>query len=79
MIIGLDCRLFQVKELPKVCAMYCMDKCPEGIARKYYVFPGIGSVSLSPFSNIGLHHLPYRFVLLPLMKDGRAPTELEET
>jgi len=50
----------------------------KGIARKYYASPGIGSVSLSPFSNIGLHRLA-RFVLLPLMKDGRAPTELEET
>jgi hypothetical protein len=46
------------------------------IARKYYVSPGLGSVSLSPFSNIGLHRLS-RLVFLALMKD--APTELEET
>jgi hypothetical protein len=39
---------------------------------------GVGSVSLSPFSNNSLHQPP-RFLLLPLMKDGRAPTELEET
>jgi hypothetical protein len=56
----------------------CMENLLKGIARKYYVSPGLGSVSLSPFSNIVLHRLS-RFVFLPLMKDGHAPTELEET
>jgi hypothetical protein len=42
-----------VKELLSEC-LPLHGQCLEGIARKYYVYPGITNVSASPFSNIDL-------------------------